>query len=60
MSTFDLCFLYRCNLGKDEIKQYFEKGGPEAYESTGILFFSQEVDFLYLSNRMSLKTTFVV
>ena len=40
---YDLYFSYRCSLGKDEIKVHFDKGGPEAYESTGIQFISEEV-----------------
>lgn len=40
-------FLGRCNLEKDRIKELYEKGGPEAYESTGIFFFKQEVRWAY-------------
>ncbi|EDO33812.1 predicted protein, partial [Nematostella vectensis] len=34
----ELCFLIRCSLNSEEIKQYYHQGGPEAYESTEIVF----------------------
>ena len=37
----------RCYLTKEKITQLFNEGGPEAYESTEILFFKEEVSIKF-------------
>ena len=37
----------RCDLTKKKITELFNEGGPEAYESTEILFFKEEVSIKF-------------
>lgn len=39
----DSQFLSRCSLSSEEVKEFYWQGGPEAHESTDIVFLSIEV-----------------
>lgn len=36
-------FLPRCSLTSEEVRRYYMNGGPEAHESTGIIFVETQV-----------------
>lgn len=38
-----LMFLSRCSLTSEEVRSYYMSGGPEAHESTGIIFVETQV-----------------
>lgn len=56
--------LSRCSLTTEEVRESYRLGGPEAHESTDILFLSRavsfisELDFLHIQD--GLKPNFII
>lgn len=38
-----LMLLSRCSLTSEQVRKYYMSGGPEAHESTGIIFMEKQV-----------------
>ena len=45
-----LVFVIRCSLTTEEVKDFYWRGGPEAHESTDIVFLSRGVRHIALLN----------